>query len=282
MLRENVHLKNCTWLNVGGPADFLFKASSLDELIDFIKNNKKKVTVIGVGSNILVNDAGIRGTVVRLGKGFTGISCQDNYITAGAAVLDYNLANFAMANDISGLEFFIGIPGTIGGALAMNAGCYSKDTASILQSAKVVDDQGHILELNPEEIGYFYRGNKLPKDWIFIEATFCGVKSSSSKIRLEMDKITCTRKKTQPIHNKTCGSIFKNPAGYKAWQLIEKAGFKGQSLGDAQISERHCNFLINKGKATAKELHGLCEEVRKTVKLKSGVDLEWEIVFLGN
>ncbi len=282
MLRQNVQLKNSTWLNVGGPVDVLYKANNLSDLVSFIKNNQSQVAVIGVGSNILVSDEGFRGTVIRLGRGFTRIVCNDNHITVGAAALDYNVAHFAMQNGIGGLEFLVGIPGTIGGALAMNAGCYGKDISSILVSATVVDDRGNIMELNPDEIGYVYRGNKLPSDWVFVEATLRGVKSHPEMIKGEMDKITIDRQRKQPISSKTCGSIFKNPPGHKAWELIEKSGFRGKSLGKAQISELHCNFLINNGGATASDLTMLCNQVREAVKKKSAIELEWEIILLGN
>ncbi|MBQ4874865.1 MAG: UDP-N-acetylmuramate dehydrogenase [Rickettsiaceae bacterium H1] len=281
-IRKNVHLKNCTWMGVGGPADILLKPSNTQDLINFIKTNTEKITTIGVGSNILVSDSGIRGVVIKLGRGFTGLSCQANNIMAGAAVLDSNLAKFALKNQISGFEFFSGIPGTVGGALAMNAGCYESDTSSILSSAKVIDGKGNILNLTAREINYVYRGNRLPKNWIFIEGTFSGIKGKKSEIKAKMEKITQARILTQPIKNKTCGSIFKNPPGYKAWELIKQVGFRGSSLGDAEISDLHCNFVINKGNATSLDIENLCEQVRNKVKQIKGVDLEWEIVRLGN
>lgn len=281
-VRKNVHLKNFTWLGAGGPADILFKPSDINDLVNFMQRNKESVTIIGVGSNILVGDSGIRGVVVRLGRGFNYISCSDNFITAGAAVLDNNLAKFAMDNGIGGLEFFIGIPGTVGGALAMNAGCYGSNTASVLQKAKVLDDKGNILVMTTEEIGYVYRGHGLPKDWVFLEATFAGKVADRENIKSRMDEITDMRNKTQPVRSKTCGSIFKNPSGHSAWKLIEQAGCKGFSIGDAQISDLHCNFLINRGNATSQQLKDVCEYVREKVKVSSGVELEWEIVRLGN
>ncbi len=281
-IRKKVLLKNFTWLGVGGPADNFFKANDTQELVQFTKNNQKKITIMGLGSNILVSDSGIRGTVIRLGKGFTNIQCNGETITAGSAMLDINIAKFALANGISGLEFFIGIPGTIGGALAMNAGCYGSDTSSVLQSAKIVNHKGETLNLTKNEIGYVYRGNKLPQEWIFIEGTFVGKKCSKELIKAKMDQITQQRKQIQPIHSKTCGSIFKNPEGYKAWELIEKSGCRGMSLGDAEISQMHCNFVINKGNALAKDVYDLCTKVKNKVKENSGVNLEWEVVQLGN
>ena len=270
-------------MGVGGPADTLFRPENIQELSDFIKNNKQKVTIIGVGSNILVRDSGIRGIVIRLGRGFTHSSYQEgNIIVAGASVLTNNLAKFAMENEVSGFEFFIGIPGTVGGALAMNAGCYGSDTSSILKSAKIVNDKGDILDLSVEEIGYVYRGNKLPKSWVFVEGVFVAKKGRKIAIKEKMDQINEARNKTQPIKSKTCGSIFKNPLGYKAWELIQEVGCKGMTIGDAEISNLHCNFVINKGIATSQEIEDLCEKVRDTVRKVKGVDLEWEIVRLGN
>ncbi len=281
-IKKNVCLKDYTWMKVGGFADSFYRAENLAELVAFIKQNKEIVTVIGLGSNILVHSNGIRGVVIRLGKHFSYLSYSGNHtITVGGATLDNNLAKFALAHEISGFEFFIGIPGTIGGALAMNAGCYGSDTSSVLNSARVLNDKGEILNLTAEEIGYVYRGNSLPKNWIFIEGTFVGRKGNASAIKAKMDKIVENRKRTQPIRNKTCGSIFKNPQNYTAWQLIDEVGCRGMKLGGAEISNMHCNFVINNGNATADDIEGLCEHVRQKVKEIKGVHLEWEIVRIG-
>lgn len=269
-------------MGVGGAADILFKPNDLQELSEYVRDNQHALTTIGVGSNILISDNGIRGVVIRLGRSFASLSYSNHIITAGASVLDYQLATFAMQNNISGFEFFVGIPGTVGGALAMNAGCYGNDTSTLLQSAKIINNEGRLLTLTAEEIGYGYRKHALPNDWIFIEGTFAGTIGKQEEIKDKMNNIMNLRNKTQPIKSKTCGSIFKNPIGYKAWELIENSGCKGLSLGDAKISNLHANFVINKGNATAREIENLCKQVRTQVQLINGIKLEWEIVRLGN
>jgi UDP-N-acetylmuramate dehydrogenase len=239
------------------------------------------VTVIGVGSNLLVRDGGIDGVVIRLGKGFTEIEKHGNNIHAGAGALGFNVAMFAAHNDVAGLEFLSGIPGTIGGALAMNAGAYGGEVSSVLVSAEVIDEVGNIYTLPPEEIGYVYRGNTLPEGMIFTRGIFCGTSGKREEIEAAIADITAKRSTTQPIKSRTSGSTFKNPAGQKAWELIDKAGCRGLCVGGAQVSELHCNFFINTGDATAADIENLGEEVRRRVLENSGVQLEWEVQIIG-
>ncbi|MFN7039401.1 MAG: UDP-N-acetylmuramate dehydrogenase [Alphaproteobacteria bacterium] len=282
--RENASLSKTNWFNVGGPAEILYKPKDAEDLAFFLKNKPRNITyiVIGCGSNLIVRDKGIEGVVIKLTREFTSCIADKDLITVGAGCLSYNLAMFAMNNSIGGIEFLSGIPGTIGGNLAMNAGAYGGDISSILQTAILLDDQGNFHELTSNDIGYFYRGNNLPKNWIFTACKLKGYIEDYNIIKVKIDDISIKREQTQPVRTKTSGSTFKNPIeGKKAWQLIDEAGCRGLKIGGAIVSEKHCNFFINENNATAKDLEILGEEVRKRVKEKTGVELEWEIKIIG-
>lgn len=287
--RAGAALAPITWFRVGGPADVLFLPKDADDVAHFLKETPADipVTAVGVGSNLLVRDGGIPGVVVRLAKGFADIAVEaDNRMRAGAAVLDVTLAKSAAEAGIAGLEFYRGIPGTVGGALRMNAGSYGSETEDVLVEAVALDRRGNRHELSVEDMGYAYRHSSAPEDLIFIEAVFQGVKGSREEIEARMDQITSSREATQPVRTRTGGSTFKNPdgtrtGGRKAWRLIEAAGCRGLRQGGAQVSELHCNFLVNHGQATAADLERLGEEVRRRVKEASGVTLEWEIRRMG-
>jgi UDP-N-acetylmuramate dehydrogenase len=240
------------------------------------------VTVVGVGSNLLVRDGGIDGVVIRLGRGFNETSVEGNLIGAGAAVPDVRLAQATAEAGLSGLAFYRGVPGTVGGALRMNAGAYQRETKDVLVEARAVDRKGKVHVLKNADFRFSYRHSDLPADFIATQAVFRGEPGDKAAIKAEMDKITEAREATQPIKSRTGGSTFKNPPGRKSWQLIDAAGCRGLTIGDAQVSELHCNFLINLGNATAADIENLGEEVRRRVKEHSGVELEWEIVRLGN
>lgn len=282
--RQNVSLANTTWFQVGGCAHIMFRPADAQDLATFFSqlDENVPVTVIGVGSNLLVRDGGIDGVVIRLGRGFTDISVQGDEVHAGAGALGFNVATMAADAGCTGVEFLSGIPGTIGGALAMNAGAYDSDTASVLVHAEAVDEAGSIHTLYPEDIGYIYRGNTLPEGMIFTKGVFKTQASSQEDIAKRMNQIAAMRQDTQPIKSRTSGSTFKNPTDKKAWQLIDEAGCRGLAIGGAQVSEKHCNFLLNTGNATASDIEMLGEEVRQRVHDTSGVWLEWEIKIIGN
>jgi UDP-N-acetylmuramate dehydrogenase len=239
------------------------------------------VTVIGLGSNLIVRDGGIPGVVIRLGRGFNDVTVDGLKITAGPAVPDVKVARAAQEAGIAGLSFMRGIPGAVGGALRMNGGAYGGETKDVLVEARAVDRQGRIHVLRNADMHYTYRHCGAPEDYVFTSATFQGRPGDPAVIAAAMDKITESREATQPIKSRTGGSTFKNPPGHKAWQLIDAAGCRGLMVGGAQVSELHCNFLINLGTATAADIENLGETVRKRVKEKSGVELDWEIKRLG-
>jgi len=272
-----------TWFGVGGPAEVLFKPADRDDLIDFIRSLPVDVpvTVLGVASNVIIRDGGIPGVVVRLGREFAGIRAQGLEITAGAAALDTNVAHVAMQSDIAGLEFLSGVPGTIGGALRMNAGAYGGETAQVLINADVLFHDGSIKHMTPAEMRMSYRHNSLPEDVIFLGARLKGTPGKADEIRARMEDLKVSRANTQPIRSKTGGSTFANPPGKKAWKLIDAAGCRGLKIGGAMMSEMHANFMINDGTATAADLENLGEEVRRRVYAASGVMLEWEIRRIG-
>ncbi len=281
--RENADLSKINWFNIGGVAEVVFRPADTDDLADFIKKKPQDVPliVIGVGSNLLVRDGGIEGVVIRLGRGFTDINSDGEIITAGAGALDLNVATFCQQNGIGGLEFFVGIPGTIGGALAMNAGAYDSDTSKVLVKTEAVDENGNIKEFTKDEVNFRYRSHGLKGQWIFTKAVFKGYKDNPETIAAKMRRISEKREETQPIRTRTSGSTFKNPEGKKAWQLIDEAGCRGLKIGGAQVSEMHCNFFINTGNATAEDMEKLGEEVRKRVREKTGIQLEWEVKIIG-
>ena len=277
-------LKDLVWFRAGGPAEILFRPADSDDLAAFIaaKPADLRVSVIGVGSNLLVRDGGIPGVVVRLSSAFGKIQADGLRVRAGAAALDGAVARAAADAGIAGLEFLRGVPGTIGGALKMNAGCYGREIKDIFVEATAIDAKGNTIKLSPAEMRFEYRNAKgASDDLIFVEAVFEGRKDEPAAIRARMDELSASREASQPIKSKTGGSTFKNPPGHKAWQLIDEAGCRGLMIGAAQVSEKHTNFLINTGEATAAELEALGEEVRKRVQEKSGIALEWEIKRVG-
>lgn len=280
---ENAPLKHQVWFRVGGAAEVLFKPEDTKDLEYFLKNipNDVSWTIIGVGSNLLIRDGGIPGVVIKLGKNFTNIAINGSEITVGGGALDRTVALEAAQNGLGGLEFFVGIPGTIGGAVKMNAGAYGTEVKDCLVSCKIVDEKGHIKTYLPQELEFAYRHSKVKDREIVIEATFSGHKEDPKIIHNRLQALLDEREKTQPIRAKTGGSTFKNPPEQSAWKLIDAAGCRGLREGGAQVSEKHCNFLINTGDATAKDLESLGEEVRKKVQEKCGVTLEWEIKRIG-
>jgi len=283
-LIEKAALAPYTWLRVGGPADHLFLPKDEADLAMFLAQKPKDVPVfvLGAGSNIIIRDGGIPGVVVRLGPAFGQMKVEDEtHIRVGAAALDKMVAKFAAKYNLDGLAFYAGIPGTIGGALRMNAGCYEKETKDVLIEAVVLDGMGRRRVVQTAELGYSYRHSSAPDDWIFVEALFSCSPATGISVTAKMDAITAKREASQPIRAKTGGSTFKNPPGEKSWQLIDAAGGRGMRIGDAQMSEQHCNFMINTGKATAEELEQLGEQVRTIVRSKSGIELEWEIKRIG-
>ncbi|MBV1704336.1 MAG: UDP-N-acetylmuramate dehydrogenase [Hyphomicrobiales bacterium] len=274
-----------TWFRVGGPADALFTPADEADLAYFLARCPREipVTVIGFGSNLIVRDGGVRGVVVRLaGKGFAEAEALgDGLIRTGAGNADRRLAKFAAENGVDGLAFYVGVPGAIGGALRMNAGAHGGETTDVLVEARAIDRAGRTLTLSHADMGYAYRHSDAPEDAIFVSALYRGRPGERAMIEAEMDRITAAREASQPIREKTGGSTFKNPKPLSAWKVIDAAGCRGLAMGDAQVSEMHCNFLINRGKATAADVEGLGEEVRRRVREQSGVALDWEIKRIG-
>ncbi|KQZ03218.1 UDP-N-acetylenolpyruvoylglucosamine reductase [Caulobacter sp. Root1455] len=275
-----------TWFRVGGPADLVFLPADEQDLADFLKALDPAVPVlaIGVGSNLLVRDGGVEGVVIRLGKGFNTVEALgDNRIKAGSAVPDAILARKAADAGIAGLEFYAGIPGTIGGAVIMNAGCYGSETVNVVKSVRLMDRAGQARELAVEDLHYTYRHSALQdgETAIVLDAVFEGAADEPSEIKSRMRAITERREKTQPIREKTGGSTFKNPPGHSSWKLVDEAGWRGRLYGGAMFSPLHSNFLINTGEATAADLEGLGDTVRADVLAKTGVQLDWEIKRIG-
>jgi UDP-N-acetylmuramate dehydrogenase len=283
-MQAEAPLKDFTWFRAGGPAELLYSPADETDLAYFLKHAPADipVTVIGLGSNLLVRDGGIEGVVIRLGRGFGEIKIEDGYrLRAGTAVPDVKVARAAADAGISGLSFYRGIPGCVGGALRMNGGAHGRETKEVLVEARAVDRKGEVHVLPVAELHYAYRHCGAPDDFIFTEALFQGEPGEPAAILAEMDGIAAYREEVQPIKSRTGGSTFKNPPGHKAWQLIDAAGCRGLAVGDAKVSEMHCNFLINEGNATGADLETLGETVRARVKATSGVELEWEIKRLG-
>lgn len=271
-----------TWFRAGGPAEVLFRPADVEDLATFMAAlpSDVPVTVLGVGSNILVRDGGVKGVVIRLLRGFTGISVEGHEIVAAAGALDLNVALTARDHALAGLEFLSGIPGTIGGALRMNAGAYEGDLSQVLVSAEAVDRAGKVHVIAASALGFSYRHSDAPPDWIFTAARLRTTPGDQLAIARRIAEIDAARTDSQP-RSRTGGSTFVNPPGHKAWQLIDQAGCRGLRVGAAQVSEKHCNFLINLGEATASDIEGLGEEVRRRVLEKTGVQLEWEIRRIG-
>jgi UDP-N-acetylmuramate dehydrogenase len=283
-LLANQPLADLTWFRVGGPAQVLFMPDSEADLAYFLGHLPFDVlvTVIGLGSNLIVRDGGVAGVVIRLGRGFNDVAAEEGHrVRAGAAVPDVRVARIAQEAGIAGLSFMRGIPGAVGGALRMNGGAYGSETKDALIEARGVDRQGRILVFANADMHYTYRHCGVADDVIFTQALFQGSPGDREQIAAEMGRITEAREATQPIKSRTGGSTFKNPPGHKAWQLIDAAGCRGLKVGDAQVSELHCNFLINLGNATAADIETLGETVRERVKENSGVTLEWEIKRIG-
>lgn len=290
-IRFDAELAELTWLKVGGKADALFKPADVDDLVDFLGACPADVPIfpMGLASNLLVRDGGIEGVVIRLGRGFNALSVAPDdpmMIEAGAASLDGALAKAAQKAGIGGLEFFSGIPGTVGGAVRMNAGCYGGETCDVLHTATVVFRDGSVSVMTPADLGLRYRHSDLPDDAIVVGATFRGTPEDPNVIAERIAAIQEKRENSQPIREKTGGSTFANPerdtpGTGSAWQAIDKAGCRGLSIGDAQISEKHCNFMLNTGNAMASELEALGETVRRRVKESQGINLRWEVKRVG-
>lgn len=275
-----------TWFRVGGPAEVLFLPADEADLREFLKALPRSVPVLtlGVGSNVIIRDGGLRGVVVRLpAKPFGQIEAlaEASQVRAGAAALDAMVAKYAAQSGIAGLEFLVGIPGSIGGALTMNAGCYGAEIKDVLVCARAMDRDGVIKEFSADAFRFSYRRNDLREPMIFLDALFQGRTEPSDVIQARMSDIMQKREAAQPIREKTGGSTFKNPPGQSAWSLVDQAGMRGARRGGAQVSEKHANFLINTGAATAADIEGLGEDVRAAVLAQCGVTLDWEIKRLG-
>jgi UDP-N-acetylmuramate dehydrogenase len=282
-LSEGTSLGNVTWFRVGGPAEVLFKPADLEDLRNFIAHKPADipVTVLGVGSNLLVRDGGIPGIVIRLGRAFAEIRVEDNRVIAGAAALDLNVALAARDAGLGGLEFLSGIPGTMGGALRMNAGAYGSDMAAVLRQATAIDATGNLRQLDHADMGFTYRHAAISEDWIFVGAELAGSPDQVAAIQERIEGIQQSRAESQPIRSRTGGSTFVNPTPHRAWELVDAAGCRGLRLGGAMVSEKHCNFLINTGGASAADIEALGEEVRRRVREHSGINLQWEIKRIG-
>lgn len=294
-LEENAPLGEKGWFKCGGRADLLFKPADVEDLQSFLKHwpEDQPVMVVGGIANTIVRDGGVRGVVIRLGKEFAQITTQGTALSAGTAALNMIVAQTAARDGIAGLEFFSGIPGTVGGALRMNAGSYGSETKNVLQYAEAVDRSGDLHSFTPEQMGMAYRHNDMPADMIFVTAHYEGQADEPDAIRERIAAIRIKRQDSQPIGEKTGGSTFANPspeqlgaAGLppetKVWQLIDKVGGRGLMIGGAQMSEKHCNFMINTGTATASDLEALGEEIRRRVREETGVELRWEIRRIGD
>jgi UDP-N-acetylmuramate dehydrogenase len=276
-LKPDAPLKDFTWFRAGGPAEVLYSPADEADLAYFMKGTPTDipVTIIGLGSNLLVRDGGIEGVVIRLGRGFGEIAVEEgSRLRVGAAVPDVKVARAAADAGIAGLSFYRGIPGCVGGALRMNGGAHGRETREVVVEARAVDREGKVHVFPVAELHYEYRHCGVPDDLIFTETLFQGELGEPAKILAEMDGIAAYREQAQPIKSRTGGSTFKNPPGKKAWQLIDAAGCRGLAVGDAKVSEMHCNFLINEGHATGADIEKLGETVRARVKETSGVELE--------
>lgn len=288
-------LSDLTWLRVGGPADWLFQPADVADLAHFLSNLDDDIPVfaMGVGSNLIVRDGGLRGVVIRLGRGFNAIGVADGRVTAGAAALDSHVARKAAEGGVD-LTFLRTIPGSIGGALRMNAGCYGTYTADVFVSATAVSRDGRIVTLSAEDLNFQYRQSDLPEGWVLVEAVLHGPAGDPAALSTRMQQQLARRDETQPTKERSAGSTFRNPAGFsstgraddvhdlKAWAVIDAAGMRGARVGGAQMSEKHSNFLINADGASAADLETLGEEVRKKVFKSQGIQLEWEIMRIGD
>jgi UDP-N-acetylmuramate dehydrogenase len=277
-------LADFIWFRTGGPAEWLVRPNDVDDLAGFLRDLDPAVPVlpVGVGSNLIVRDGGVPGVVVRLPKAMSHVHIEPgNRVRAGGGAMGITVASKARDAHIAGLEFLRGIPGTAGGAVRMNAGAYGREVADILVEATLVLRNGRVEAWPAERFGYTYRHSEMPEGAVVVEALFQGIPGERAVIGAEMDRIAAEREASQPLRSRTGGSTFKNPPGTKAWKLIDSAGCRGLTIGDAQVSEKHCNFLLNLGKARASDIEALGEEVRRRVKAHSGVELEWEIQRVG-
>jgi UDP-N-acetylmuramate dehydrogenase len=277
-------LSKHSWFNLGGPAKVIFKPKNLNELSIFLKNLKgsNKIKVLGAGSNTLIRDGGFDGIIIKFGKSFSHLSLfNQNMLIAGASALDKNVSNFALENSLSGFEFLSCIPGTIGGGIRMNSGCYGENISKILVSVQVMDLSGKVRVIHSSNIKFSYRECDLDNSLIFISATFKGKNENNINIKKKIDNLVERKKLDQPSKIKTCGSTFKNPQKNKAWSLIKNSGCAGMKIGDAYISEKHCNFFVNKGNAKSQDLENLIHKVESKVLNKTGVKLELELEIIG-
>jgi UDP-N-acetylmuramate dehydrogenase len=277
-------LSKHSWFNLGGPAKVIFKPKNLNELSIFLKNLKgsNKIKVLGAGSNTLIRDGGFDGIIIKFGKSFSHLSLfNQNMLIAGASALDKNVSNFALENSLSGFEFLSCIPGTIGGGIRMNSGCYGENISKILVSVQVMDLSGKVRVIHSSNIKFSYRKCDLDNSLIFISATFKGKNENNINIKKKIDNLVERKKLDQPSKIKTCGSTFKNPQKNKAWSLIKNSGCAGMKIGDAYISEKHCNFFVNKGNAKSQDLENLIHKVESKVLNKTGVKLELELEIIG-
>ena len=282
-LSKDMDLARYTWFRVGGPAEILFSPADIVDLVEFVKGCPGDIpmSVIGVGSNLLVRDGGIRGIVIRLGRNFSNIEVKGAEIAAGAGALDIKVSRVSAEAGIGGLEFLAGVPGSIGGAVRMNAGAYGQEVSDVLISATVLDRTGQVIKYPAGKLGLRYRQSHLARDTIVLEAKFRGELEPMSVITSRIHKITEARETSQPVRDRTSGSTFTNPPGLTAWELIEEAGCGGLRRGNAMVSPKHCNFLVNTGGATSADIEGLGEEVRERVRAKTGIQLQWEIERIG-
>ena len=279
----NENLSKYSWFNLGGPAKVVFKPINLSELSIFLKSIKdSKIKVLGAGSNTLIRDGGFDGIIIKLGKSFSHISLFDeNTIIAGSSALDKNVSNYAIENSLSGFEFLSCIPGTIGGGIRMNSGCYKEDFSKILLSVQAVDFNGNMRIIYSKDINFHYRGCDLGDDLIFISATFKGKKEKKINVIKKTNQLNIKKKATQPSKIKTCGSTFKNPLNNKAWKLIKDSGCANMNVGDAYISKKHSNFFVNSGNAKSADLENLIIKVKKQVLEKTGINLDLELKIIG-
>jgi len=283
-LTHGAALAPLVWFKSGGAAEWLFEPADVEDVVDFLRELDPAVPVmaLGLGSNLIVRDGGVPGVVVRLGKAFAKIERLDETtLRCGGGASGILVSSTARDAGIAGLEFLRGIPGTVGGFVRMNGGAYGREVRDILVSAKLVLRSGELVEWPLDQLGYTYRHSDVPEGAVVVEATFRGIPGKPEAIGAEMDAIARAREESQPLRSRTGGSTFKNPAGHKAWALIDAAGCRGLRQGDAQVSEKHCNFLLNLGSATSADIEALGEEVRRRVAQKSDITLEWEIQRVG-
>ena len=283
---RNEILSKYSWFNLGGPSEIFFRPNSVAQLSSFlqeIKKTKNKTTIIGAGSNTLIRDSGVKGVTIKLGSKFSFLNLINNdTIHAGAATLDKKISNFAKDNSLSNFEFLSCIPGSLGGGIVMNSGCYENEISKILVSVEVIDENGEIFEIEKDKINFFYRGCDLPDNFIILSAKLKGLKLDKSKIEKKQSEFIKKKKESQPSQIKTCGSTFKNTSsGKKAWMLIKEAGCDNFEEGDAKISQKHCNFFVNNGNAKSSDIENLIKKVKKKVYEKTGINLDLEIKIIG-